>query len=324
MRDSFGREIDYLRISLTERCNLRCLYCMPDWNCKELNRENRNESREEITLEEIRELVQLFASLGIKKVRLTGGEPLLRKDILEIVNEISKTQGIEEVTLTTNGILLENMIENLEKAGIKRVNISLDTLDEYEYRKITRGGDIEKVLRAIEKCLNLGIKVKINCVITNFQNLNSLEKLLELTIKSDIDLRFIEMMPIGYGKEYRGIDGKTLLHHITEIYELKNLNLLEGTSRYYQIDGAMGRVGFINPMSQCFCGSCNKIRITSDMKLKPCLSSENRIDLREILASELSFCEKKNIIEKIIYNRDEKNIFNKKDSEKKNMNEIGG
>lgn len=325
MKDKFGREIDYLRISLTEKCNIRCLYCMPDWKEKISEEESAcGVKHEELSKDEILQIVEIFSKIGIKKIRLTGGEPLLRKDLLEIIGGISKIPNIEEVCLTTNGLELENKIEDLKKAGLNRINISLDTLDSDEYRTLTRGGDVRKVLTAIDKCLNLDIPVKVNAVITNIQSEESVQNLAELSVNKKIDVRFIEIMPIGFGKGLKGFTGEEIVKILMKKYELKNLYTFEGTSKYYRIEGAHGRIGFINPMSECFCGSCNRVRITSTMELKTCLSSEESLNLKEVMKRDISLEEKKNIILSALYNRNEKNIFDSEESEKKRMNQIGG
>lgn len=325
MKDKFGREIDYLRISLTEKCNIRCLYCMPDW--KEKISEEKSPCKikqEELSKDEILQIVEIFSKIGIKKIRLTGGEPLLRKDLLDIVGGISKISNIEEVCLTTNGLELESKIEDLKRAGLNRINISLDTLDPDEYRTLTRGGEVGKVLSAIEKCLSLDIPVKVNAVITNIQSEESVQKLAELSVNKKIDVRFIEIMPIGLGKGLKGFTGEEIVKILMKKYDLKNLYTFEGTSKYYKIQGGNGRIGFINPMSECFCGSCNRVRITSTMELKTCLSSEDSLNLKEVMNREITLEEKKEIILSALYNRNEKNIFDSEQSEKKSMNQIGG
>lgn len=319
MKDKLGREIEYLRISLTERCNLRCKYCMPDWDAKRCSEESN-----EMSLDEIRELMQVLSPLGIKKVRLTGGEPLLRKDLEGIITEISKYQSINEICMTTNGKGLAERIESLKKAGLNRVNVSLDTLNPEEYAEITRGGAVSQVVEGIKKAQELGMKVKINCVLTDIQRWESIEKLAGWTVENDVDVRFIEIMPIGLGKEFQGITGEILLEKLKEKFEMENLKILEGTSRYYRIKGALGRIGTINPMSQCFCENCNKIRVTSNMELKTCLSSRRTFDLKKILHWGTRYEDRTDIVRKFIYEREEKNIFNENESEVKRMNQIGG
>lgn len=319
MKDKIGRNIDYMRISLTQNCNLRCVYCMPDWSEKECLKNEKH-----ISENEIKELVEMFSEIGIKKIRLTGGEPLLRKDLSKIISSISKIENIEEICMTTNGVKLNDKIEELRNIGLDRINISLDSLDSEEYKQITRGGDLLKVLKTIKKALKLEMKIKINSVITNTQKFESIEEIAKLTISNNLDVRFIEIMPIGLGKEIQGMTGEKVLEKLKIKFDIEDLNVFEGTSKYYKIKGAIGRIGLINPMSQCFCESCNKIRITSDCQLKSCLSSNRTLDLREILDMKVPKNKKIKIISDFIFNREKKNIFSTSDSEIKNMNQIGG
>ncbi|MGL4392304.1 MAG: GTP 3',8-cyclase MoaA [Fusobacteriaceae bacterium] len=319
MKDKFGRMIDYLRISLTENCNVRCLYCMPDWNQSEI------QSNEKIlSASEVIEISKMFAELGIKKIRLTGGEPLVRKDLTEIIAGIKNIESIKEICLTTNGILLDDKILELKNAGLNRVNISLDTMDGEEYKKITRGGDISKVLNAIKKCVALDIPVKINAVITNIQDSDSIKNLAEISVGEKIDVRFIELMPIGYGKNLKGFTGQEIVDILEKNYELENLYEFEGTSKYYQIKNAKGRIGVINPMSDCFCDTCNRVRITSEGGLKSCLSTKEDFNLRDLLKKNISPDEKKEIIMAALFNKKAKSGFGGADSENKTMNKIGG
>lgn len=329
MKDKYGREIDYLRISLTENCNLRCVYCMPNWDSNDI----MEDSSKILTTEEVIKISEIFSKFGVKKIRLTGGEPLLRKDLQEIISGINAISEINEICITTNALLLnDEKLIKLKEAGLNRINISLDSLDPQEYKNLTRGGDVSKVLNIIKKSLELGIIVKINSVITNMQNINSILDLIKLTLNDKIDIRFIELMPIGCGKELKGFTGNELLKIIESYYDgsseerplLKNMYILEGTSKYYKIDGWKGRIGFINPMSECFCSSCNRVRITSSGCLKNCLSSNDELNIKEILNLNISEEEKHKIIYKNIYNKNEKNVFNTENSLNKKMNQIGG
>lgn len=315
MVDKLGRTIDYLRISLTERCNLRCMYCMPEWGCEEVK-------NDEIRASEVVALVDIFRKLGIKKIRFTGGEPLLREDLGEIIKEIKKFPEIEEICLTTNGILLENKIEELKNAGLNRVNVSLDSVDVDEYRKITRGGDLNRVLRGIELCKKLNVKVKLNGVMTNLTGERAVYSLGEYALENKIDLRFIELMPIGCGKDLKGYSGENILEILRKKYTLRDLDHLEGTSRYFSVDGYHSRIGFINPMSQCFCKSCNRVRITADCNMKRCLSADDKISLREILQSKSE--DSLLYIKEYLLGKNEENSFFKDNVIREKMNEIGG
>ncbi|MEN8077811.1 GTP 3',8-cyclase MoaA [Clostridioides difficile] len=323
MRDRFNREIDYLRISVTDNCNLRCIYCMEEESQEFLK------SSEKITDEEIITIVKVCAKLGIKKIRLTGGEPLVRKGIVELLKNINKVEGIEEIYMTTNGILLADSIKELVENGLKGVNISLDSLREDTFSLITRRGNVAKVLEAIDKCIYYGIKVKINTVLVNEFNKNEIDSFLSLTIDKPIDVRFIELMPIGMGKRYTGVSNSEIMdivkskyNYIEEIGRLKN----GGPAQYIKIKNSKGRIGFISAVSNCFCEECNRIRITADGFLKQCLHFNCGINLRDLIRDGISDEELCSTIENTIFNKPEKHLFNKKNKneEIKFMNEIGG
>lgn len=270
MEDRFNRNINYARISITDSCNLRCIYCMP-------NGYKPCEKRI-ITREEIETLVKALASLGIKRIRLTGGEPLIRRDIVEIIRDIRGVMGIEDIGITTNGILLYDLIDELEDAGLKRINISLDSLRPDTFRKIT-GGSIEKVINSIEKCISKGIKVKINMVPIVGINDGEIKDFVKLTENLDIDVRFIELMPIGPGADYKGIKSDDIRKLLSELKMTKVQNFGGGPSEVYKLEKHIGRIGFISPMTHNFCSQCNRIRITSDGKLKTCLHNADEIEL---------------------------------------------
>lgn len=319
MKDSLGREIDYLRISLTESCNLRCIYCMPEGVAPKV-------CGETLTKENIFDIVEVAVELNIKKIRLTGGEPLLRQDIVEIIQGI-KDRGIEKIYITTNGILLSEKIEKLKKAGLKGVNISLDTLDREQFNYITRGGDLERVLQGIEKALNLNLEVKINSVIMKDINENAIEELAKLTLNSQLDVRFIELMPIGQGKKFTGISNNDIYDRLEKIFEFdRNYKEIKGVSTYYKLKDSKGNIGFISPINSCFCETCNKIRLTSDGVIKRCLNSKGNTNIKESLDKNVEKEEIKEILEQEIFKKPEKHLFGKenKDEELKNMNAIGG
>ena len=319
MKDSLGREIDYLRISLTESCNLRCIYCMPEGVAPKV-------CGETLTKENIFDIVEVAVELNIKKIRLTGGEPLLRQDIVEIVQGI-KDRGIEKIYITTNGILLYEKIEKLKKAGLKGVNISLDTLDREQFNYITRGGDLERVLQGIEKALNLNLEVKINSVIMKDINENAIEELAKLTLNSQLDVRFIELMPIGQGKKFTGISNNDIYNRLEKTFEFdRNYKEIKGVSTYYKLKDSKGNIGFISPINSCFCETCNKIRLTSDGVIKRCLNSKGNTNIKESLDKNVEKEEIKEILEQEIFKKPERHLFGKenKDEELKNMNAIGG
>ena len=319
MKDSLGREIDYLRISLTESCNLRCIYCMPEGVAPKV-------CGETLTKENIFDIVEVAVELNIKKIRLTGGEPLLRQDIVEIVQGI-KDRGIEKIYITTNGILLSEKIEKLKKAGLKGVNISLDTLNGEQFNFITRGGDLERVLQGIEKALNLNLEVKINSVIMKVINENAIEELAKLTLNNQLDVRFIELMPIGQGKKFTGISNNDIYDRLEKIFEFdRNYKEIKGVSTYYKLKNSKGNIGFISPINSCFCETCNKIRLTSDGVIKRCLNSKGNTNIKESLDKNVEKEEIKEILEQEIFKKPERHLFGKdnKDEELKNMNAIGG
>ena len=323
MKDRFGRNIDYLRISVTDNCNLRCIYCMKEKNNKFLKLE------EKLTDDEIYKIVYEFSKLGIKKIRITGGEPLVRKNILNLIENLNNINGIEEIYITTNGILLLDYVEILAKNGVKGVNISLDSLKDYKFKDITRGGDLNKVLKAIDKCIEYGIKVKLNTVIIDEINKDEVLDFIALTIKKHIDVRFIELMPIGEGKNFKPITNREILDIIKKKYiDLKEIKRegSSGPAKYIKVNNSLGKIGFISAMSNCFCSECNRIRITSDGFLKQCLHWNYGVDLKELLRSGITEEKLQKVIKDNIYNKPEKHLFNEdtKDEELRFMNEIGG
>lgn len=277
MKDTLGRNINYLRISVTDRCNLRCMYCMPeDGICKK-------EHDDILSLEEIYEAVKACSALGISKVRITGGEPLVRKGLTDLISGISALDGIKEIALTTNGILLEQYASELKAAGLNRVNVSLDTLNEEKYSYITRGGKLKDVLRGIKIAEDVGLQpVKLNTVLIGGFNDDEIEDFAAFTANRAVDVRFIELMPIGQAGHWAK---KHFISNGTVLERVKELEPVPGDdpsspAKYYKLPGALGKIGLINPISHAFCGSCNRIRLTADGKFKPCLHSEEEIDVK--------------------------------------------
>lgn len=319
MQDGNGRKINYIRVSLTDRCNLRCVYCMPEGGI------DKKEHHEIIRHEEIIKILKASASLGINKVRFTGGEPLIVKGVDRLINETSKINGIEDISITTNGILLNSMVNELKKAGLKRVNISLDSLKEDKFKKITRGGNIQDVFQAIEKCINLGIKpVKINTVLIKGINDDEITDLIKLTKDYPVHVRFIELMPIGEGLNYYDTGFISSEQVISEQRELVPLNSnISSTASLFKLLNSKGTVGFISPLSCKFCSNCNRIRLTSSGTIKPCLHSDTEFDLKKYLDSEVSLISE---LKEIIYNKPaEHNLENDgKSRSKRDMFEIGG
>ena len=273
MRDAFGRKIEYLRISLTDLCNLRCAYCMPETGV-----EPKLRHEDVLSLEEIAEIAEAAVALGVKKIRLTGGEPLVRRGIVELVERLSALPV--ELAMTTNGILLPGMAAALKTAGLNRVNISLDTLDPEKYRKITRGGDLSAALAGIRAAEDAGLTpVKLNTVLIGGFNDDEIPALTELTRRRPLELRFIELMPMpgaaGFGPEAY-LPAETVLERVPELEPAGR----GGVAEKYALPGAKGRVGLIRPLSHSFCADCDRIRLTADGKLKPCLHSRKEIPLR--------------------------------------------
>ncbi|QRN84683.1 GTP 3',8-cyclase MoaA [Clostridia bacterium] len=282
MKDNYQREIDYLRIAVTDRCNLRCTYCMPEEGIEPKRHD------EILSLEEIIRLVQILVKDGIRKIRLTGGEPLVRKNIEALVRGIHGIEGIEEISLTTNGILLEKLAVSLKKAGLDRVNVSLDTLKKDKYHAITRLGELDKVIRGIKAAQAAGLNpVKVNAVAIRGFNEDELVDFATFAIDNKLTVRFIELMPVGEssenGESY--ISMEDILNTIRKKYELAQIprGPKDGPSSNYQIVGTEGRIGVIAALTNHFCADCNRMRLTADGKFRPCLFSSTEFDVRELL-----------------------------------------
>lgn len=290
MQDGLGREIDYLRISVTDKCNLRCRYCMPPHGITPLVHE------EILTLEEIFRLVGIMEQLGIRKVRLTGGEPMVRKNLPWLVEQIHGLCGIREIAMTTNGTLFAPQAKVYREAGLTAVNISLDTLDPERFRCITgcdradRAAGVDSVLRAIDAALEQQLRVKINCVPCVEMNGDDIEGIAMLAEDRPVDVRFIELMPIGCGKNYTGISSEEILRRLEQrfgkaIAFSEKVNMATGPAEYYQFPGFSGRIGFISPISHKFCRECNRVRLTCEGRLKLCLHYDRGLELKPLLRS---------------------------------------
>ncbi len=318
MKDSFGREISYMRISVTDRCNLRCKYCMAEDGVESL------EHDQILSFENIERIVKVSTQLGIKKYRLTGGEPMARKGIVNLVENLSKIPGVEELVMTTNGILFAEQAEALKAAGLNRVNISVDSLLYHKYEDITRGGDLDEAFAGVNAALKVGLApLKLNVVAIKGFNDDEILNFVQLTINHPIDIRFIELMPIGHaancGYEYLSADEIK-----QKLPSLVSLNRQDGVADLYKYPEAKGTIGFISPMSHQFCNECDKIRLTSDGKLKPCLHTDQEIDLNEILAKDDDDLLKKTI-ENAILMKGEKHHLNEGGAPvERGMHQIGG
>ena len=317
MLDQYKRNINYMRISVTELCNLRCRYCMPvEGICKK-------EHKEMLSEDELVQAVEAAVSLGITKLRITGGEPLVKRNILSICRRIAAVNGIREVCMTTNGILLPALAVPLREAGVTRLNISLDTLDRDKYFYITRGGALDDAWAGIEAALSAGFqKVKLNAVLIGGFNDNEIAALAELTKRYPLDVRFIEMMPMYNSGDF---DETAFLPCEKVLEVLPELVAVEpdgGVAQLYQLPGAMGRVGLIRPVNVHFCGSCNRIRLTADGKIKPCLHSAEEYSIKG-----LDFTEMRSVMERAIQRKPEwhgEMSFKKRSHAGRNMNQIGG
>ena len=285
LTDSFGRKIDYLRISVTDRCNLRCTYCMPE-KMKFLPK------KDILSFNELEKLCEQFISRGIKKIRITGGEPLVRKGILDFISNINyykKNNTLDEITMTTNGTLLEEYGEELYKSGVKRINISLDTLSEKRFQEITRRNNLKKVLKGINKAKRIGFKIKINTVVLKNINVDEITDIISWSHSNNFDISLIETMPMGEIEDNR-FDQYFSINKMKKIIEnkftLKKSNYkTSGPSNYYTALETNKNIGFITPLSNNFCSSCNRIRITCTGLLYMCLRQHDKIDINEILRS---------------------------------------
>jgi cyclic pyranopterin phosphate synthase len=282
-RDAYGRPMTYLRISLTDRCNLRCVYCMPAQGMKFIPRP------ELLTDDEILRVVRAAAKIGFNKIRLTGGEPTIRPHVVDIVREIASLPGIDDVTMTTNGLLLDRMAHDLKAAGLGRVNISIDTLVPERYTRITRGGKIEKVWAGIAAAEDAGLMpIKLNAVVVRGQNDDEVADLAALTLDRPLQMRYIEVMPLEGVADVHD-ESMVTTEETIEIIERAHGKLipleapLGDPARIYQLPGAVGTIGFISPVSQPFCSFCNRIRLTAEGKLRLCLLRNDEVDVRNIL-----------------------------------------
>ncbi len=325
MKDGFGREIDYLRISVTDKCNLRCRYCMPEAGIASMPHE------EMPTLEEIYRVVRIMESLGIKKLRFTGGEPLLRKDLVKLVRDVNSLAGIEEVAMTTNGILLKEQIGALKAAGLGCVNISLDTCDRETFEQITGYDRLAAVLEAIDEALAIGMRVKLNCVPCRELNEGDVERVAWLAHEKMVDVRFIELMPIGCGRNFHGISSAEILMRLRNRYgacQTASAGKKSETARYYRFAGFQGEIGLISPMSHQFCSDCNRVRLTAEGRLKLCLHYDRGLDVKALLRQGKSDAQIREQIEEAVSNKPKAHTFAESFAEEKEdqrkMVQIGG
>ena len=319
MLDGFERNIDYARISLTDKCNLRCVYCMPEDKVYENNLIN-----DTLSFNDYKFIINGLSQVGIKKIKFTGGEPLLYPHLIELIKYAHYECNIDDISITTNGIGLNEIAYELKRSGLKSVNISLDSLKSYKYKSITRGGNLTDVLKSINRCLELGIKVKINCVVIKRFNDDEVYDFIEMANYYPIDVRFIELMPLGEGEYFYENGYFNISNFINDIDELYKIEDEKGsTARLYQAKYAKGRIGIITPISCQFCNTCNRIRITSDGKIKLCLHSNEETDIRYYLNKPMIF---KEVLKEIILKKPDKhNLLESNYSDTyRQMYEIGG
>lgn len=280
--DRFGRRVNYLRVSVTDRCDYRCVYCMSE-DIQFTPRERL------LTLEENLLVARAFTELGVTKIRITGGEPLVRRNIHWLLQEMHRLPGLQELVLTTNGSQLEKYAEKLHDAGVRRINISLDSLKPERFKKITRIGDLDQVLRGIEAVKRAGFeRLKLNSVILKNYNDDEILDLVQFALEKDIDLTFIEEMPLGFSDEYAGkvafFSSDEVQKRVEERYKLlPTTDRSGGPARYFKIPEAATRIGFISPHTHNFCNSCNRVRLTAEGRLLLCLGQQHSADLRQVM-----------------------------------------
>lgn len=313
MKDRFGRNITYLRISVTDLCNLRCKYCMPESGVKSLCHSDI------LSIEEIVEIVKVASKNGIKKIRLTGGEPLVRRGFINLCKQISKIDEIEDIAITTNGVYLKDMADELFENKVRRINFSLDTLIKEKYNDITRRNDFDKTMESLFYAIKKGFKVKINVVLIGGFNDDEIQDFVNLANKYDLEVRFIELMQIGETANWskdKFVSNKIVLEKVPKL----EFDGVSGVAKIYKIKGQKGRIGLISPISCSFCEDCNRIRLTSDGKLKPCLHSKDEINLKGLSGEELE-----EVFKRGIYEKPEKHHLEDGKSESaRDMNKIGG
>ena len=283
--DGFSRPITYLRVSVTDKCNLRCVYCMPETGLAWLQRD------EILSYEEIAELVRAAASVGVRSIRLTGGEPLVRRDLHRLVAALHAIDGIDDISLSTNALLLANQVEGLAAAGLRRVNVSLDSLRHDRFEAIARRPGLDAVMAGIDAAICAGLEpIKLNCVVMRGQNEDEIAAFADLTRRRPIFVRFIEMMPVheNLGLQHDAyMSSDEILARVGEIGQLRPVDGPggNGPARYFAFDGALGAVGVISPLSHDYCDRCNRVRLTADGRLRLCLFGDHALDLRTPLRS---------------------------------------
>lgn len=317
--DSFQRGISYLRISVTDRCNLRCVYCMPSEGIPLVPH------KDILSFEEILLVVRAAVELGINKIRITGGEPLVRLSIVDLVHMISSVSGVKDISMTTNGILLEHYADDLKHAGLHRINISLDTLKPDRFEQITRTGDLSDTLSGIEAAEKAGLDpVKINMVPIQGMNEDEIVDFARMTVEHGWHVRFIEMMPLNTTAKF--VPSQELRSEILALGDLKPFKGIvgNGAARYYQLPGAIGTIGFISPMSEPFCSECNRLRLSAAGILFPCLFSNEGVDIKSQVRSSTDLGAIKQLIKAAIAAKPQSHCFADSVEENTKMSSIGG
>lgn len=326
MYDSHNRPINYLRVSVTDRCNFRCAYCMPTQGVKLLSHE------EILSYEEFLRIIRILSSHGVNKIRLTGGEPLIRKGIVSFIRDITALKTITDLSLTTNGSLLAVMAKELKAAGLMRVNISLDTVNPERFRQITRGGELAQTLQGLEAALAAGLTpVKLNVVLTSILEEQDIAYFINLIYRQPVSVRFIEYMPVGESQTAPGPSIEEVKHMINSFGRGTLRPTLDirgnGPAKYFYLPQAQGSFGFITPISEHFCGECNRIRLTADGKFKPCLLSNQEIDVKAALRNGSSDDEIAALFYRTIANKPQGHTLTNTDTSNqffRKMSQIGG
>ncbi|RJQ55163.1 MAG: GTP 3',8-cyclase MoaA [Actinobacteria bacterium] len=321
LRDDYSRKIDYLRLSITDRCNLRCVYCMPaegvQWKPHE----------EILSLEEIELFARAAIGAGLSKIRLTGGEPLVRKGVVELVRSLSEIDGLKGMALTTNGILLPRFATALAGAGLRRVNVSIDSLDEQVYARVTRGGRLSEALSGVKAALEAGLApVKINVVVARSLD-QDFEAFARLTFEMPVDVRFIEYMPVGScgtSSESDYVPCAEVKHRLEALGRLEPVQTARGwgPATYYRLAGALGNIGFITPQSSHFCSKCNRLRLTADGRLRTCLFSDDEIDVRSVIREGAGEAELRRLLARSLETKPERRPQERERA--RSMSQIGG
>ncbi len=323
MKDKYNRNIDYLRISITDRCNLRCVYCMPEGGIQSIPH------CEILSYDEIIRLCKIFAQLGITKIKITGGEPLVRKGACELIDTLKKLDGISQVTLTTNAVNLKENLQSLKQSGIDGINISFDSLDKETYVSLTKVDSYDKALSGLNAAMESGLNVKVNVVpVCDDKNIINMARLAK---ENNVQVRFIEIMPLGEGRKYKLKTEDEMLKVLEKVYgkaHITNSVKGNGPARYYAFDNFKGNIGFVSAMSHQFCSECNRVRLTAEGYLKTCLQYDDGVDLKALLRSGKSDEEIKCAIISAINNKPLCHDFNSykdhKESDERLMSQIGG